>query len=215
MRVCDLDAWERRFEAFVERRLKGADPAHDLAHVRRVVAAARRLAEGEGADLAVVVPAAWLHDCVSVPKDSARRRAASTEAAALAASFLGDAGYPAASIPAVRHAIEAHSFSAQIAPESLEAKVVQDADRLDALGAIGIARCLMVGGSLGLALHHPDAPFPERREPDDGRYVLDHFYVKLLKLPDTMQTRAGRAEARRRAGFMEDYLRRLRDEIGR
>ncbi len=210
----DLGGWERRFEAFLVDCLERADAAHDLAHVHRVVAAARQLAAGEGADLDVVMPAAWLHDCVTVPKDSDRRAAASAEAAALAGSFLGEAGYPEALIPAVRHAIEAHSFSAGIAPRTLEAKVVQDADRLDALGAIGIARCFLVGGSLGLALYQPGEPFPERRQPDDSAWVLDHFYVKLLKLPDTMQTQAGRAEARRRARFMEDYLTRLRAEIG-
>lgn len=209
----DLTAWERRFEAFLEGCLEDADPAHELAHVKRVVAAARRLAESEGADLEVVVPAAWLHDCVTVPKDSRHRSVASTEAAALAGNFLHDVGYPRALIPQVRHAIEAHSFSAGIAPETLEARVVQDADRLDALGAIGIARCFMVGGSLKLATYDPAEPFPERREPDDSRFIVDHFYVKLLKLPDTMQTAAGRAEARRRADYMEDFLKRLDIEI--
>ena len=213
MKVSDLSVWEPRFESFLARRLAGADPGHDLAHVRRVVVTARRLAEDEDADLQVVLPAAWLHDCVTVPKSSERRSAASTEAAALAGSFLEDAGYPRAPLPAIRHAIEAHSFSAGIVPRTLEAKVVQDADRLDALGAVGIARCLMVGGSLGLALHHPDEPFPDSRLPDDSSYVLDHFYVKLLKLPGTMQTSAGRAEARRRADLMTAYLRQLRTEI--
>ncbi len=208
-----MTTWEPRFEAFLEECLDGADPAHDPAHVKRVVAAARQLAQGEGASLDVVVPAAWLHDCVTVPKNSERRSAASTEAAALAGSFLHDAGYPPALIPAVRHAVEAHSFSAGIAPETVEAKVVQDADRLDALGAIGIARCFMVGGSLQLALYNPAEPFPESREPDDSKYVVDHFYVKLLKLPDTMQTAAGRVEARRRARIMKDFLRSLRAEL--
>ncbi len=205
--------WERRFEAFLEECLEDADPAHELAHIQRVVAAARQLAQGEGADLDVVVPAAWLHDCVTVPKNSERRSAASTEAAALAGRFLADEGFPRDLIPPIRHAIEAHSFSAGIAPETLEAQVVQDADRLDALGAIGIARCFMVGGSLELSLYDPTEPFPERREPDDSTYVVDHFYVKLLKLPDTMQTAAGRAEARRRARYMEDFLRRLGTEV--
>ncbi len=209
----DLTTWRPRFEAFLEGCLEDADPAHELAHVHRVVAAAEQLAEGEGANLDVVVPAAWLHDCVTVPKDSERRSAASAEAAALAGAFLADSGYPRELIPAIGHAVEAHSFSAAIAPETLEAKVVQDADRLDALGAIGIARCLMVGGSLGLALYDPAEPFPEGREPDDTTYVVDHFFVKLLKLPHTMQTAAGRAEARRRARYMEDYLRRLGAEI--
>ncbi len=178
-----------------------------------MVATAKRLAEGEGANLEVVVPAAWLHDCVTVPKNSGRRGVASTEAAALGCDFLRDAGYLEALIPAIGHAIEAHSFSAGIEPETLEAKVVQDADRLDALGAIGIARCLMVGASLELALYHPEEPFPERREPDDTAWVVDHFYVKLLRLPATMRTEAGRLEAVHRADFMKSFLHRLGSEI--
>ncbi|MCP3960101.1 MAG: HD domain-containing protein [bacterium] len=210
----DLASWERRFEDFLGPRLEGADPAHDLAHVRRVVTTAKRLAATESARLEVVVPAAWLHDCVTVPKDSPRRSSASADAAESAGAFLLDAGYSADCVPDVRHAIEAHSFSAGIAPETVEARVVQDADRLDALGAIGIARCLMVGGALDLALHHPHEPFPVRRQPDDSRFVIDHFYVKLLRLADTMQTSAGRAEGRRRSRSMEDYLRQLGTEIG-
>ena len=206
-------AWERRFETFLERRSDAADPAHDLAHVRRVVAAAKRLAAAEDARPEVVVPAAWLHDCVTVPKDSPRRSSAAVEAAAVAGSFLLDAGYPATFVPAIRHAIEAHSFSAGVTAATAEARVVRDADRLDALGAIGIARCFMVGGALDLALHHPREPFPRDRQPDDSRFVIDHFYVKLLKLAATMQTSAGRAEARRRSRWMEGYLDQLRAEI--
>lgn len=204
--------WESRFARFLDER-PDADAAHDRAHVERVVATAKQLAASEGARQAVVVPAAWLHDCVTVPKDSDRRADASTRAADVAGDFLADAGYPAAAISAIRHAIAAHSFSAGIAPETVEAQVVQDADRLDALGAVGIARCLMVGGALDRPLYAPDDPFCDARTPDDDTYTLDHFYAKLLRLPDTMQTDAGRAEADRRAAFVRTYLDRLRDEI--
>jgi uncharacterized protein len=91
--------------------------------------------------------------------------------------------------------------------------VVQDADRLDSLGAIGIARCLLVGGHLGRPLCAPEDPFCVERPPDDQLYTIDHFYAKLLKLPATMQTAAGREEAERRADFMRDYLERLRAEM--
>ncbi len=211
----DLSHWERRFAAFLDEAMRDADAAHDRAHVRRVVATARDLAREEGAERAVVVPAAWLHDCVVVPKDAAARAQASTLAAERAARFLAEAGYPAPWIPAIRHAIEAHSYSAGIPPETPEARVVQDADRLDALGAIGIARCFAVGGALGRALYDPEDPFCADRPPDDGTYVVDHFYAKLLKLPATMQSEAGRAEAERRVRFMRQYLRALGREIAR
>ncbi|MDX1381797.1 MAG: hypothetical protein R3233_11780, partial [Xanthomonadales bacterium] len=114
---------------------------------------------------------------------------------------------------AIAHAIEAHSFSAGIEPRTIEARVVQDADRLDALGAVGIARWMMVGGVLGHPLYDPDDPFAEDREPDDTRWSLDHWQVKLSRLPGTMQTETGRAEAERRAAVMRDYLDALRREI--
>jgi uncharacterized protein len=95
-----------------------------------------------------------------------------------------------------------------------EAAVVQDADRLDSLGAIGVARCLLVGGKLDRPLLAPDDPFCDERTPDDGLYTIDHFYTKLLKLPGTMQTAAGRAEAQRRADRMRRWLDELRDEVG-
>lgn len=204
--------WERRFEELLDRGAAG-DPAHDREHIRRVVANARRLAAAERAALAVVLPAAWLHDCVIVPKSSPLRAQASRQAALAADALLREIGYPAAHLPAVAHAIEAHSFSAGILPRTLEARVVQDADRLDALGAVGIARCLMLGGALGRRLYDPREPFPLQRAPDDQTNTLDHFYVKLLRLAEQMQTDAGRAEARRRSAFLEVYLEQLRREL--
>ena len=205
--------WEEQFASFLDRQMSDADAAHDRAHVRRVVTTALDLARTEEADARIVLPAAWLHDCVALPKDHPDRHRASQRAAEKAVSFLEDAGYPADHLSGIRHAIEAHSYSAGIEPRSVEAQVVQDADRLDALGAIGIARCFMVGGALDRQLYHPGDPFCTSRAPDDGTYTLDHFYEKLLDLPATMQTSAGRAEARRRAGFMRTYLDRLSAEI--
>ena len=214
MEISDWPRWEAQFATFLAANQGAEDAAHDGMHIRRVVANARMLATAENADRAVVLPAAWLHDCVIVPKDSPERTMASRRAATAAGAFLHDAGYPAIHIPAIRHAIEAHSFSARIAPRTLEAQVVQDADRLDALGAVGIARTLMLGGAMSKPLYDADEPFPITRTADDGENVLDHFFVKLLALSGTMQTRAGRAEAERRTAFMRDYLTQLSVEIG-
>jgi len=208
-----VETWEKRFEEFLAGRAAEADAAHDHGHVRRVVENARRIAAAEDARLEVVLPAAWLHDCVSVPKGSPMRSRASTLAARAAGEFLRDEGYPPDAIPGVEHAIEAHSFTAGIEPLTLEARVVQDADRLDALGAIGIARCLMLGGESGKPLHHPGEPFPERRLPDDTAWVLDHFVVKLLKLEGLMTTGTGRSEAAERTAFVRLFLDRLAREI--
>lgn len=195
------------------RRQMTADSAHDMQHIERVVLMARRLAELEGADLAVVLPAAWLHDCVTLPKNAPNRHEASQLAAAEAVRFLRTIAYPEVHLEAIAHAIAAHSFSAGIAPTTLEAKVVQDADRLDAIGAIGVARCLLVGGALERPLYNPTDPFCQTREPDDLAYTIDHFYRKLFKIGQTLHTQAAREEAARRNAFMHAFLDQLRLEI--
>jgi uncharacterized protein len=204
--------WEPRFRRFVADQ-PNADPGHGPAHLERVVATATRLAAEEGARLDIVLPAAWLHDCVHVAKDAPERARASRLAADHALVFLQGAGYPPACLPGIRHAIEAHSYSAGIPPLTIEAKVVQDADRLDALGAIGLARCLAVGTALGRPLYEAVDPFCRERAPDDGGAAIDHFYTKLLNLAGTMQTAAGRREAARRTAFLEAFLAQLESEI--
>lgn len=204
--------WESRLVKFIEDQPLG-DPGHGLVHLGRVVATATRLAEEEGARMDVVFPAAWLHDCVHVAKDSPDRPRASQMAAGHARRFLEAAGYPADCLPHIAHAIEAHSYSAGIVPRTVEAKIVQDADRLDALGAIGIARCIAVGVALGRPLYEPDDPFCENRAADDRGASVDHFYTKLLKLAETMQTAAGRREAARRTAFIHAFITQLRSEI--
>lgn len=110
--------------------------------------------------------------------------------------------------------IEAHSYSAQITARTTEAKIVQDADRLDGLGAIGIARCFSVSGLLRRRLYDPVDPFGEKRLLDDLSNTIDHFYVKLFNTVNTLQTRAGQAEGRRRAEHMRSFLEELGREIG-
>ena len=216
--------WAAACEPFL-RQSMAADAAHDVGHVRRVVAWAGRLGRAEGADPDVVLPAAWLHDCVVVAKDHPDRARASRLAAERAAAWLRGRGEPEGRVAAVAHAVEAHSYSANVEPRTAEARVVQDADRLDALGAVGIARCYATAGALGAALAHPTDPVPTWADPaaappgapralDDRRYATDHVYAKLLRLPATMRTRAGRREAERRAAFLRRFLDELARETG-
>lgn len=191
-----------------------ADPAHDISHVKRVVQNTHILTKAENGNAAISVPAAWLHDCVSVAKDSPYRKQASAMAAMEAVRFLESINYPAHLLAPIHHAIEAHSFSANIPADTLEARIVQDADRLEAVGAIGIARCFLTGGSMGTPLYEPSDPFAEGRDLDDRRYTLDHFYLKLLGLADTMKTGAGKAEAVKRTQYMKEFLQQLGSEIG-
>jgi uncharacterized protein len=209
----DLPLLEQRCRAAAL--LACGDAAHDALHLERVVANARWLAEQEAANLAVVMPAIWLHDCVHVPKNSPDRARASRWCAAHAATLLRQFDYPEALLPAVVHAIEAHSWSAGIAPETLEAAVVQDADRLDSIGAAGVARCLMLAAEMKRPLYELHDPWCQQRQPDDKVSAVDHFYTKLLHLAPTFRTGRGRAEAASRTKYLRSFLEQLAHEAGR
>lgn len=189
------------------------DAAHDMQHLHRVVANARRLAAAEGADWTIIMPAAWLHDCVIVPKSSPERARASQLAAEQAVQWLEQRAWPYGKLDEISHAIAAHSFSAGIPPLTLEARVLQDADRLDALGAVGLARTLMLGAEMKREFYHPADPFCLSRSPDDSVYTLDHLYCKLLKLEATMQTDSGKQEARQRTEFLNLFIRQMAAEL--
>ena len=204
-----LSSWHPRLVQLAESSAS-SDGAHDSNHLHRVWRNATLLLEQHpDADHLVVMAACYLHDLVNLPKNHPQRSTASRQAAALASERLAEAGFPADRLAAVAHAIEAHSFSAAIAPRTLEARIVQDADRLDALGAIGLARLFYTAGRMGSALAHGDDPGALHRAPDDRAYALDHIECKLATLPATMQTEAGRALANERL----DWLRGFRDRF--
>ena len=206
--------WESKINAWVSDQMATADSGHGIDHVRRVVENSKRIGTAEQACPEVYLAAAWLHDCVSLPKNSPDRHLASTLAANKAEQYLASINYPDKWVARIQHCIQAHSFSAKIPCLSLEAQVVQDADRLEAVGAIGLARCLMTGGSMKQRLYNPDQPFPIDRPPQDTEQSVDHFFTKLLGLHKTMQTQAGRVEAKQRTEFLDAFLRQLCDEIG-
>jgi len=210
--VKNLDLFEKQFMGFISQEMQ-TDVAHDINHVLRVVETAKRLAKQEGAKPEIVVPAAYLHDCFTFPKDHPQRQQSSFFAAEKATEFLNGIGYAEQFLAAIHHAIVAHSFSANVQATTIEAKVVQDADRLDALGAIGIARCFQVSAKSGSPLYFADDPFCLSREADDAISTIDHFYSKLLKLADKMQTKSAKAAADSRIKFMRSYLLQLASEI--
>jgi uncharacterized protein len=186
------------------------DQAHDLNHLERVWATAKTLLSSHPqADPLVVMAACYLHDLVNLPKNHPERPQASRLSAQHAQAELSKLGFPQDTLRGVVHAIEAHSFSAAIRPETIEAKIVQDADRLDALGAVGLARMFHIGGQLGRSLAHPTDPLAQGRPLDDMRYTLDHIENKLLHLPASMQTAEGRLLAQSRV----QLLIRFRDQF--
>lgn len=193
----------------------GTDASHDINHARRVMHAALAIAASEGGgDDGVVIAAAYLHDWINLPKNHPERSRASQLSAEAARPILADVGFAPERIEAACHVILTHSFSANILPETLEAKALQDADRLEALGAIGLARVFSIAGQLGSRLFDGEDPFAQDRPLDDRRYAIDHFEVKLLRLPETMQTATGRGMAEERAEVMRRFLRSLADELG-
>ena len=192
---------------------EGDDGSHDLAHILRVFRNAMRIHAGEGGDGRVLAASVILHDCVSVEKNSPLRAQASALAAEKASAILAKLGWANEDIEAAAHAIIAHSFSAGVAPQTLEAKILQDADRLDAIGMVGVARCFYIGGRLGSGLYDPFDPAAKNRSLDDKRYAIDHFQTKLFKLADGFQTETGRRLAAARDKSLRDFLSAFMDEI--
>lgn len=208
--------WQLRFEQWLASNWLHNDKAHDIAHLKRVWGTAKKiLHEEKTANQLVVMTACYFHDIVNLPKNHPERHLASTYAAEQTLQILKTdfADFPLADYPAVAHAVAAHSFSAGIAAETIEAKIVQDADRLESLGAIGLARVFYTSGALERALFDDQDPFANDRPLDDRRWTLDHFQQKLLKLPASMHTAAGRRIAKYNMAFMIEYMAKLSSEL--
>jgi uncharacterized protein len=198
----------------VERILEGRDPAHDFHHIMRVYKNAKLIGQHEGADMDVLLPAVLLHDIIVYPKGSAMSSRSSDESAELAENILQSHGYSQYEIKRISYCIQSHSFTKRLVPASLEGKILQDADRLDALGAIGIARTFSVSGSEKRTFYKADDPFyRSSRELDDRQWTLDHFQTKLLKLKDLMHTKTAKKIAQERTTFMMLFIRQLQKEI--
>jgi uncharacterized protein len=196
-------------EALLPHATSGNDGSHDVAHLQRVWNNAAAILAKEGGAAEIVAAATLLHDCVTVEKNDPMRAQASRLAARKAEAVLAELGWDPARIAAVAHAIEAHSFSAAIPPETVEAKILQDADRLDAIGMVGVARCFYIAGRMGSGLYDPADPEANWRPLDDKSFAIDHFENKLFKLAAGFQTQAGA----RLADIRQARLRRFYDEF--
>lgn len=191
------------------------DLAHGWEHIHRVYALALHIAQQEHANRFIVGMAALMHDLGRAAEHSSNEHHADLSVT-MASDMMHTCGVPTQLQKAILHAIIAHSFSKGIEPHTVEARVVRDADRLDALGAIGIMRWAIVGAmcaSEHTLTYHPSDPFAEQHELNDKHYLLDHFYRKLFKLVDTMTTATGMALAEQRVAFMRAFLDELRKEI--
>ncbi len=186
---------------------QGTDPAHDFDYVLRVLALAERLALAEGADLEIVRPATLLHDAAR--GEGGDHAQAGAE---LARRLL--AGHPPEKVEAVAHAIAAHRFRTGPAPQSLEARVLHDADKLDAIGAIGVARAFACGGHEGRRLWAEVPPDSQESQASAHEHTPVHEYLyKLVAIKDRLLTDSARRLAGERHAFMVAFFERLEQEV--
>ena len=181
---------------------------HDKSHVERVYNLAVRIAKEENADLDVVKAAALLHDIARAMEDEGRIEDHATEGAKMARKVLEESNFPKEKIEKVMHCIEVHRFKKGMEAKSLEAKILQDADRLDIIGAIGLARVFTRGGWSNIPIHDPSTPPKEKY---DGKSLssVNHIYEKILKVKDTIHTNAAKEIAEERHRFVEKFLEKL------
>lgn len=206
------------------------DSGHDFSHIERVSKHALRLFSEEVLRIEsrplnedehdAILAASFLHDCVPIAKDSPLRKESSRLASEKAKEILtaqknqnGERAWSADWIAEITDAIHDHSFSSGRTPRSLLGECLQDADRLEALGAIGLYRTIATGVSMGAQLFDSRDPWAEHRPLDDRRYSIDHFFTKLLKLPETFRTASGKDEALNRARYLQEFVHQLKKEI--
>lgn len=196
-----------------------ADPVHDFDHVLRVYRIAEHLAEAEGADLTIVRTAALLHDARgSAPGETGNARAEHhVTSAEFAVKILSEKGWPEDQIDAVRHCILAHRFrGGENEPQTLEAKVLFDADKLDVLGAIGAARTIAYAALDGQPSYaEPSAKFLQtgEKEPGEPHSSYHEFLFKLRKVKNRMFTKSGKAMAQARHAFLVNFYAQLQAEV--
>jgi len=195
------------------KKIMANDSAHDFEHTIRVYKNAQKICKKEKANEKLVLSAVLLHDIVSYPKSDKRSKTSAIKSAKKSKKILEKLDFTNKEITIISDAIKDHSFSQNKIPKTIEGKILQDADRLDALGAIGIARVFATGGSLKRPFYNIDDPFCKRRIPDDHTWTVDHFFAKLLKLESLMNTKSGKAEAKKRTRILKEFLNQLKQEL--
>ena len=200
------------------------DAGHDFFHTLRVARLSVQILEQElkrlesreatAQERDAAIASALLHDCVPVAKNSPLRKESARLCSEKAREWLMELRWsPSEWVEVIANAVLDHSYSGGRIPTTLIGKALQDADRLEALGALGLYRTIATGVSMGTLLFDPEDPWAERRELDDKRFTIDHFSVKLLKLPETFQTLAAKQEAQTRARYLSGFLDQLKREI--
>ena len=185
------------------------DPAHDFEHVMRVYRNAERICKNENGNKKLILSAVLLHDIMKIKN----RKDSALKSAKLSKKILKENQFLDNEISIISDAIKEHSFSKNKIPTTIEGKIIQDADRLDAIGAIGLARVFSFSGSNNRPFYDPNDPFSENRVVNDDKWALDHFYEKLLTLEKKMNTKTGKSLAKKRTKILRDFLKELKNEI--
>jgi len=203
-----LSDWTQILKKTVQEELNltgHTDVSHYFGHFCRISTLAARFAKEQNGEKLITFAAGMLHDIVTLPKNDPDAKNSSLYAANRAKEILLELQFPKELISNVCHSVHAHSLSAKIEPKTIEAKCLQDADRMESLGAFGLMRVFYCSGLFGSELLDKEDPAAENREINDKKFALDHFVQKLFKLYDTMQTEAGRKTALSLSNFLKEY----------
>lgn len=197
-----------------KKEIKTHDPSHDFAHAFRVLKNAEIISKKEKADIDIIIPASLFHDLIVYPKYLPESKFEHEESAEKAGCILEKIKeYPKNKIDMVKECIRTCSFSKGVKHIILEAQVLQDADGLEATGAVSIMRTFASSGNWGRPFYHLDDPFCKNRKADANKYSLDLFFVRLLKVHDRMYTQTAKKISLRRTKFLRKFLDELKDEL--
>ena len=190
------------------------DPSHDINHTLRVLAIAEKIAKAEKADLDIIVPAALFHDVINYPKNHHKRLSSSKESAEFAKKILKKIKYfPENKIEQVYRSIDLCSFTKGLKSDFIEGQILQDADSLEATGAVAIMRTFSSAGIMNKTFYDVLDPFCRKRKPDDKRYALDLFFTRLLVVQGRLYTKTAKNIVKKRVSFLKVFLKELEIEL--
>lgn len=191
------------------------DFSHDILHAKRVLKLSKQIAEKENGDLDIIIPCAIFHDVICYPKDDIQKNKLSSihsaEFAKKSLEIIVD--YPKDKIHEVVRIIENCSFSKGIVATSLEEKIIQDADKLEATGAISVMRTFASTGIMNIPFYNEKDPFCVNRVAEDKKYGLDLFFTRLLKVKKLLYTKTAKKIAEERTVFLKLFLKQLNTEL--
>ncbi|MFC1617674.1 HD domain-containing protein [Patescibacteria group bacterium] len=195
-----------------KKKISNSDPSHDITHSLRVIKNAEMLAKEEKADLEIIIPAAIFHDVINYPRNNPKSKFHAQESALEATRILKNINeFPKDKISQVDYAIRMHN--SKDTPDTIEAKIIQDADNLEVTGAIVVMRMFTSAGLTGRAFYHIDDPWGKDRNLDGSKWTLDYYLNRLLKVEHEMHTATGGKIAKRRTQFLKNFMKELEIEL--